>query len=98
MIETALTFQDAFHNLSIVDGSFRTCSSDDEWDKAGKIAKFLKPFYDITTPFSGTQYLTTNLYFHGVWKIHLHILEEMEDEDVVISDMAKSMKEKFDKY
>ena len=25
-------------------------------------------------------------------------LEEMEGEDVVISDMAKSMKEKFDKY
>ncbi|XP_030970702.1 zinc finger BED domain-containing protein RICESLEEPER 2-like [Quercus lobata] len=98
MIETALTFRDAFHNLSIVDGSFRTCPLDDEWDKAEKIAKFLKPFYDITTLFSGTQYPTTNLYFHGVWKIHLRILEEMEDEDVVISDMAKSMKEKFDKY
>ncbi|KAK4568458.1 hypothetical protein RGQ29_004027 [Quercus rubra] len=98
MIETALTFWDAFHNLSIVDGSFHTCPSDDEWDKARKIAKFLKPFYDITTLFSGTQYPTANLYFHGVWKIHLRILEEMEDEDVVISDMAKSMKEKFDKY
>ncbi|KAL0008586.1 hypothetical protein SO802_010088 [Lithocarpus litseifolius] len=34
MIETALTFWDAFHNLSIVDRSFRTCPSDDEWDKA----------------------------------------------------------------
>ena len=98
MIETALTFRDAFHNLSIVDGSFRTCPSDDEWDKVGKIAKFLKPFYDITTLFSGTQYPTANLYFHGVWKIHVCILEEMEDDDIVINDMAKSMKEKFDKY
>ena len=97
MIEIALTFRDAFHNLSIVDGSFRTCPSDDEWDKAGKIAKFLKPFYDITTHFSGTQYPTA-LYFHDVRKIHLLILEEMEDEDVVISDMAKSMKKKIDKY
>ena len=33
-----------------------------------------------------------------VWKIHLRILEEMEDDDIVISDMTKSMKEKFDKY
>ena len=98
MIEIALTFQDAFHNLSIVDGSFHTCPSDDEWDKVGKIAKFLKPFYDITILFSSTQYPTANLYFHGVWKIHLRILEEMEGDDVVISDMAKSMKEKFDKY
>ncbi|KAK9983921.1 hypothetical protein SO802_033446 [Lithocarpus litseifolius] len=98
MIKTTLIFRNAFHNLSIVDGSFRTCPSDDEWDKASKIAKFLKPFYDITTLFSGTQYPTANLYFHGVWKIHLRILEEMEDDDMVISDMAKSMKEKFDKY
>ena len=92
MIETTLTFQDAFHNLSIVDGSFCTCPSDDEWDKARKIAKFLKPFYDITTLFSGTQYPTANLYFDGVWKIYLRILEEMEDDDIVISGMAKSMK------
>ena len=54
MIDTTLTFRDAFHNLSIVDGNFRTCPSDDEWDKVGKIAKFLKPFYDINTLFSGT--------------------------------------------
>ena len=33
-----------------------------------------------------------------LWKIHLRILEEMEDDDIVISDMTKSMKEKFDKY
>ena len=98
VIETTLTFRDAFHNLSIVDGSFRTCLSDDEWDKAGKIAEFMMPFYDITTLFSGTQYPTANLYFHGVWKTHLCIIEEMEDDDIVISDMAKSMKEKFDKY
>ena len=98
MIETTLTFQNAFHNLSIVDGSFRTCPSDDEWDKAWKIAKFLKPFYDITTLFLGTQYFTANLYFHGVWKIHLCILEDMKDDNIVINDMAKTMKEKFDKY
>ena len=47
---------------------------------------------------SGTQYPTANLYFHGVWKIHFRILEEMEDDDIVISDMAKIMKENFDKY
>ncbi|KAL4632156.1 hypothetical protein ACB092_04G031900 [Castanea dentata] len=82
--KATLTFRDAFHNLSIIDGSFRTCPSDYKWDKARKIAKFLKPFYDITTLFSGTQYPTANLYFHGVWKIHLRILEEMEDDDIDI--------------
>ena len=98
MIETSLTFWDAFHNLSIIDGSFRTCPLDDEWDKAWKITKFVKPFYDIITLFSGTQHPTANLYFHGVWIIHLCILEEMEDDDIVNSDLAKIIKEKFDKY
>ena len=98
MIVTTLTFWDVFHNLSIVDGSFRICPSDDEWDKAWKIAKFLKPFYDILILFSSTQYPIANLYIHGVWKIHFRIFKKMEDDDIVISDMAKIMKENFDKY
>jgi hypothetical protein len=40
--------------------------SDEEWIELGKIAEFLKPFYDITTLFSGSTYPTTDLYFSGV--------------------------------
>ena len=59
---------------------------------------FLTPFYDITTLFSGTDYPTANLYFHGVSQIELLLLEEIESLDIFINDMAQRMKEKFDKY
>ena len=63
-----------------------------------KIATVLEPFYDITKLFSGTNYPTANLYFHCVWKIQLHIMEQLEDDDAIIRAMAKEIKEKFDKY
>ena len=62
------------------------------------ITWFLKPFSDITTLFSGTDYPTSNLYFQGVSQIKLLLLEEMESQDSFISNMAKQMKGKFDKY
>ena len=60
--------------------------------------KFLKPFYDITTLFSGSSYPTANLYFNGVRKIQLLIMEETQNPEDVISSMAKMMKKTFDKY
>ena len=58
----------------------------------------MKPFNDITTLFSRTYYPSTNLYFQGVSQIELLLLEEMESQDSFISNMAKQMKGKFDKY
>ena len=58
----------------------------------------MKPFNDITTLFSRTNYPTSNLYFQGVSQIKLLLLEEMESQDSFISNMAKQMKGKFDKY
>ena len=58
----------------------------------------MKPFNDITTLFSRTNYPTSNLYFQGVSQIKLLLLEEMESQDSFISNMAEQMKGKFDKY
>ncbi|KAA8538472.1 hypothetical protein F0562_027982 [Nyssa sinensis] len=98
MIDGALMYRRAFDQLQLIDVHFKTCPSDDEWVKVENIAKFLKPFYDITTLFSGSHYPTANLYFHGVWKIQMLIKEEMKNSCDAISSMAKQMKEKFDKY
>ena len=73
-------------------------SIEEEWRRIERIAKFLKPFYEITTLFSRSQYPTSNLYFQGVFKIQMLILEEIGDLNDVISCMAKEMKNKFDEY
>ena len=98
MLECALMHCRAFDQLKLIDTNFKTCPSEEEWQRVEKIAKFLKPFYDITTLFSGSRYPMANLYFHGVWKIELLIKEKIESEDKVIQSMASRMKVKFDKY
>ena len=86
----------------MTDPNYKYCPSDDEWDVAKRISKFLKPFYDITTLFLSTHYPIANLYFQRVWRIQLRIMEEVNQPstmgDDLISNMAKRMKQKFVKY
>uniref|UniRef100_A0A2N9GLN0 BED-type domain-containing protein n=1 Tax=Fagus sylvatica TaxID=28930 RepID=A0A2N9GLN0_FAGSY len=98
MFESAMKYRRVFAHLEIEDANYKHCPSNDEWNRVERIARFLKPFYDITTLFSGTDYPTANLYFHGVSQIELLLLEEIESPDIFINDMAQRMKEKFDKY
>ncbi|KAM0062415.1 putative HAT dimerization domain, ribonuclease H-like superfamily, hAT-like transposase, RNase-H [Helianthus debilis subsp. tardiflorus] len=98
MLDCALAYRRAYTWLALVDSVFKTSPSEEEWARVEIITRLLKPFYEITTLFSGSSYPTSNLYFHHVWRIQLYIEEEMCNADQVISDMAKDMKEKFDKY
>ena len=82
MLESAISFRRAFQHLSVIDPNYKYCLSDAEWDMAKRISKFLKPFYKITTLFSGTYYPTGNLYFHGVWRIQLRIIEEVNQPSI----------------
>jgi hypothetical protein len=98
MIEACVKYRRAFVHLSSIDSNFNTCLSEEEWDRLEKIVNILEPFYDIIVLFSGTNYPTANLSFHCVWRIQLRIMEQMEDDDEIIRDMAKEMRTKFDKY
>lgn len=98
MLDSALTYKLAFYQLQLVDSNFKDCATEEEWKTVEKIAKFLKPFHDITTLFSGTQYPTSNLYFHGVWKIQSLIYDEMDDPSSILYYMAIEMNAKFEKY
>ncbi|XP_076902358.1 zinc finger BED domain-containing protein RICESLEEPER 2-like [Bidens hawaiensis] len=98
MLDCPLAYHRAYSRLALVDFNFNTNPSQEEWARVETINKFLKPFYDITTLFSGSLYPTSNLYFHQVWKIQVHIEDAIRNTDDAISNMAKGMKEKFHKY
>lgn len=55
MLDSSIGLRDAFSLLQDIDPHFESLS-DSEWIEAEKIADFLKPFYDITTLFSGSNY------------------------------------------
>jgi len=98
MLDSALAYRKAYARLALVDCSYKTCPSEEEWARVETITKLLEPFYNITTLFSGSFYPTSNLYFKNVWKIQKCIEDQIKSADSMISDMAKEMKKKFDKY
>ncbi|XP_077228329.1 zinc finger BED domain-containing protein RICESLEEPER 2-like [Tasmannia lanceolata] len=98
MLECAIKFRTAFVHYDLVEMGYIYCPSEEEWERGVKIAKFLKPFAEMTNLVSGSEYPTANLYFIYVWRIQLRLFEEMMCEDEVISDMAQNMYPKFEKY
>ena len=80
MIDSAMRYCSVLNHLAEEDANFKHCLSGDEWNRVERITWFLKPFNDITTLFSGIDYPTTNLYFQGVSRIELLLLEEMNGE------------------
>ncbi|KAL1193320.1 putative AC transposase [Cardamine amara subsp. amara] len=98
MLEKALRYQRAFNRFKVVDKSYKSCPSNEEWVRAKQICDILKPFYKITTLMSGTSYSTSNLYFGHVWKIERLLKDNQQNSDALIKEMADKMRVKFDKY
>jgi len=55
-------------------------------------------FYEISELFSGTNYVTANIFFPKVCEIKMKIRQWATSTDLVIQEMSNSMIEKFDKY
>ena len=89
MIDSAMRYHSVLNRLAEEDVNFKHFPSRDEWNKVERITRFLKPFNDITTLFSGTDYPTTNLYFQEVSQIELLLFEEMESQDSFICNMTE---------
>ena len=98
MIDNAMRYRSVLNRLAEEDANFKYCPSGDEWNRVERITRFLKPFNDITTLFSRTDYPIANLYFQGVSRIELLLLEKMESQDSFINNMVEQIKIKFDKY
>ncbi|KAF7811751.1 zinc finger BED domain-containing protein RICESLEEPER 2-like [Senna tora] len=98
MLESALKYRRAFASFQMEDQHYRYCPSSYEWERGEKMCEFLRPFYDITNMISGSTYPTSNIYFTQVWNIECLLIDNANNEDQIIKDMAVRMKEKFDKY
>lgn len=72
------------------------CSSD--CYAAENFMKFLELFYLVTKGFSGSLYVTSNIYFHDLCTIYTHLTTCINDNDPKLSLLATKMKVKFDKY
>jgi hypothetical protein len=98
MLQSAINYHHALYSLSLQDSNFKYCPTSDEWRKAETMCDILKSFYNITNLTSDSSFPTSNLYFVDIWKIECLIRSSLKSENLLIQNMAGSMKEKFDKY
>ncbi|WVZ53546.1 hypothetical protein U9M48_004472 [Paspalum notatum var. saurae] len=98
MLESALPFKDAFHELGQRDHNYMHCPSTDGWQKAEVVCSLLKVFKKATEVLSGSKYPTSNLYFHEIWSVRQVLEEEASSTNSTTAAMVLEMKSKFQKY
>ena len=63
MLSIALPYKAVFIRANRVDKQYTCLPSEEEWEFATDVVERLKLFNDITEIFSGTGYVTANVYF-----------------------------------
>lgn len=69
-----------------------------DWETARAFVRLLKTFYDATLKFSGSTYVTSNLFLDEVICINDVLQEWVKNGNVLLSDMADWMVLKYEKY
>ena len=100
MIAHALHFKSVFQKLVLCypDKYSSHAPAREKWDYAAALCSYLEIFYDDTKLLSRSHYPIANLFFSEFCEINLKIIEWLKSNDKFVVSMAKSMKEKFDKY
>jgi hypothetical protein len=97
MLGIAIPYRKVFERLGDLDRKF-ICPPPDDWIFASKVCEKLELFYQLTEVFSGTKYVTANLFSPKVCEIKLKIKSWENDEHQIFRDMSAGMIEKYDKY
>ncbi|KAJ0094825.1 hypothetical protein Patl1_16051 [Pistacia atlantica] len=103
MLESAIKFKKAFKRLEEEDSNYLVEMTydvpfDEDWENATVFAKFLRKFYEATTRMSGSNYVTSNNYFHEIADIVTTLNDWEKDSNVCLNAMSIKMREKFNKY
>ena len=98
MLSIAIAYKDAFPRLTQRKKLYTIVPSEEEWNLAKENCGRLKLFYNITKLFSGQNYPTANTFFIKVCEIKQTLYDWLICSNEVVSTMASSMLENFDKY
>ncbi|KAM0901986.1 hypothetical protein ACQ4PT_019543 [Festuca glaucescens] len=98
MLNTALPYKAVFERAKKVEKLYDSLPSEDEWFFASDVVKRLELFFEVTELFSGTDYVTANIYFPKICEIKEKMRQWATCGDATIEAMTVSMNAKFDKY
>ncbi|KAJ4783123.1 hypothetical protein LUZ62_034369 [Rhynchospora pubera] len=98
MLKSALHYKTTIHHYAKKDPNYEWEPSNEEWDNARKVCKFLEVFVEATNIFSGTTYPTANLFLVETYNVKKEICEAYRSGDPFLVEMSKPMFQKFEKY
>jgi len=98
MLKTALPYKAVFNRASRVDRQYTSLPTEEEWKFAEDVVERLRLFNDITEIFSGTEYVTANIYFAKIAEIRKKIRQWSTCGNPLVEAMSANMVAKFDKY
>lgn len=75
MLSLAVPYKAVFMRASRVDKQYETLPTEEEWNFAEDVVERLRLFNDITKLFSGTDYVTANIFFTKIAEIRKKIRE-----------------------
>ncbi|KAJ9546552.1 LOW QUALITY PROTEIN: hypothetical protein OSB04_019095 [Centaurea solstitialis] len=79
-------------------GATNGAPTSQDWEKDMNFVEYLRIFSEVTTKFSGSKYVTSNLFFSELVTMQATITRMCHSIDGEKQKMAKSMKLKYDKY
>ena len=97
ILNIAIPYRKVFECLGELDRN-NDCPPPNDWIFASTVCEKLGLFYELIWLFSGTNYVTTNLFSPKICEIKFKIKSWEHDEYQIIGEMSAAMIEKYDKY
>uniref|UniRef100_J3MSG0 hAT-like transposase RNase-H fold domain-containing protein n=1 Tax=Oryza brachyantha TaxID=4533 RepID=J3MSG0_ORYBR len=95
ILESAVVYEKAFKRLEENNKPYLHYF---DLEYAKQMISFLKLFYNVTIPLSGSHNVTTNTLFHDFLLMHNKLVQYSNGDDYTLAMMASRMKQKIYKY
>lgn len=98
MLLAACEHKEVFSCLGNCDLDYKILTSPEEWRKIEILCSSLKILFDAANVLTGSTRLTANDLFHEMTKLQLDLGNSATSEDQDVSNLANTLKDKFDEY
>ncbi|KAF3972725.1 hypothetical protein CMV_003794 [Castanea mollissima] len=98
MLVAASELKEVFSCLDTSDPDYKEAPSMEDWKQVETLCTYLKLLFEAASILTYTTNPTAITFFHEVWKIQTELVRAVMSEDPFVSNVARIMLEKTEKY
>nr|XP_011457831.1 PREDICTED: zinc finger BED domain-containing protein DAYSLEEPER-like isoform X1 [Fragaria vesca subsp. vesca] len=98
MLVAASELKEVFSCLDTSDPDYKQAPSMEDWKQVETLCTYLKLIFDASNILTTTTSPTAVTFFHEVWRIQSDLARAITTEDPFVSNLAKKMQERIEKY